>query len=181
MIVHWASSALPMAVIYRENPVEFLIRALLPDGYRATQHALLCDVALRAIDRRRHGNQEHPMALFGARLKETSGPGVMNVVEPSGSTTAHGIAAAHGVTAPPHPEMPDSPQTFSHARRRLSRTRRHPRRHRTAKAASALYAAFSRCSAAFRAAAPGSRPMVRLLPPPEAGEGHWALTRSKMC
>lgn len=58
-----------MAMIYPRNIVASQFRARLPEGYRARQHALLCDVVLWAVDRRRHGNQDDSMKLFIARLK----------------------------------------------------------------------------------------------------------------
>lgn len=43
------------------NSVASLIRALMPDGPHAAQHAMCCDVTLWAVDRLRHGTREHPL------------------------------------------------------------------------------------------------------------------------
>lgn len=67
VVVHWAAAGLPLISTNPENSVASLIRALMPDGPRATQHAICCDAIFRAVDHLRHGSREHPLALFRAR------------------------------------------------------------------------------------------------------------------
>lgn len=64
--VHWAATALLLVLTNPGNSVATLIRALLPPGRRAVQHALFCDVCLWATNKIRHGSLEHPLALLSA-------------------------------------------------------------------------------------------------------------------
>lgn len=50
--------------------VASLIRSMLPEGHRATQHVVPCDVVLWSVDRRRLGITKYALALLSARLKE---------------------------------------------------------------------------------------------------------------